>query len=148
VRVILRQRVRGLGEAGAVVQVADGYARNYLLPRGLAVEATEGELRRVAEERARAAARAERALAEAREAARRIDGAAVTVPARAGTQGRLFGSITSADVAAAIAASCGVAVDRRQVLLEEPIRSVGEHSVTVRLHPDVAARVIVRVVPA
>ncbi|MBX6377732.1 MAG: 50S ribosomal protein L9 [Clostridia bacterium] len=145
-KVILLRAVAGLGEAGSVVEVADGYARNFLLPRGLAEKATEEGVRRLAATRARHEAAARRQLERAKEAAAAIDGRSVLVRARAGENGRLFGSVTTQDIAAAIAEQCGVSVDRRRIELEEPLRTLGVHPVAVRLHPEVRAQLQVEIV--
>jgi large subunit ribosomal protein L9 len=147
VQVVLLQDVKGLGDAGATVDVAPGYARNFLVPRGLAQAATPQNVARARREREQRARQAERALEAARAAAATLDGQEVAVHAHAGESGRLFGSVTAADVAAALAQRFGVDVDRRRVLLAEPIKSLGAHEVTLRLHSDVTARVIVRVEP-
>lgn len=146
-KVILVRDVPNLGRAGQVVDVADGYGRNYLIPRGLAVPASEARLRELEERRAAERRRAERELADARRVAERIDGQAVTVRARAGAQGRLFGSVTAQHVADALERQFGVQVDRRRIALDEPIRHVGTYEVPVRLHAQVMARVRVEVVP-
>lgn len=146
-RVILQADVAGLGKRGDVVEVSEGYARNYLLPRRLAQEASAGALRAVrhlAEEKQR---KAEREREQARRQAARIEGRLVTIRARAGEGGKLFGSVTARDVADAIGAQFGFQVDRRKVLLDEPIRVVGTYPVRVRLHPGVDATVQVRVIP-
>lgn len=146
-RVILVRDVPHLGRAGQVVEVADGYGRNYLIPRGLAVPATAGNLRQLEERADAQRRRAERELAEARGVAERIDGRTVTVRARAGEQGRLFGSVTAQHVAEALARELGAAVDRRRIELDEPIRHLGAYRVAVRLHPQVTAHVTVQVAP-
>ncbi len=146
VEVILREDVQSLGRAGDLVKVKPGYARNFLLPKGLAFEATEGNKKRIAAEaRVRSAKLAsERAGAEA--LAARVAALALTLPGKAGEEGKLFGSITAADIAAALAAA-GVEIDRRKIELEHPIKALGMHSVPVRLHPDVHAEVKVNVIP-
>lgn len=146
VEVILREDVQSLGRAGDLVKVKPGYARNFLLPKGLAFEATEGNKKRIAAEaRVRSAKLAsERAGAEA--LAARVAALALTLPGKAGEEGKLFGSITAADIAAALAAA-GVEIDRRKIELEHPIKTLGMHSVPVRLHPDVHAEVKVNVIP-
>lgn len=143
--VILREDVKDLGKAGALVRVRPGYARNYLLPRGLAFEATEGNRKRIlGEQRARAAqAAADRVEAEGMAAA--LGQVQVQLTAKAGEEGRLFGSITSQDVADALAAR-GHPVDRRRIELEHPIKQLGTHTVPVRLHPEVHAEIQVTVV--
>ncbi len=141
--VLLVKEVKRLGKAGEVRRVADGYARNYLIPRGLAVPATESARRQMAHreaERARAAS-AERAAAEAHAAA--LQHVVLTFKAKSGESGRLYGSITSADIAEQLAERIGEPVDKRKVLLEEPIKEVGTSKVDVRLHPDVKITVTV-----
>ncbi len=146
VKVILREAVKGLGAAGAIVDVAPGYARNFLLPKGLVEEATEGNLARRAAERARVAARQKQDLDDARLVAERLKTQAVSVTAKAGESGRLFGSVTASDVAAAVGEQCGIEVDRRKVVLDEPLKTVGEHEVRLHLHPQVDVVMVVRVI--
>ena len=143
--VILREDVKSLGKAGELVRVKPGYARNYLLPRGLAFEATEGNKKRIeAETRARGVRdQAERTAAERVAAA--LGAVAVTLTGKAGEEGKLFGSITTQDIADALAAQ-GHQVDRRRIELEHPIKTIGHHTVGVRLHADVRAEVQVSVV--
>ncbi len=132
-KIVLRQDVPKLGEAGTVQNVADGYARNFLIPRGLAVIATPGELKVVAHNQdvqARKVAKQEQQL---QTVADRIAGQRLEFTARAGEQGRLYGSVTAGDIADRLSAAVREEIDRRKVLLEEPIRSVGEHTVTVHL---------------
>jgi large subunit ribosomal protein L9 len=143
--VILREDVKSLGKTGELVRVKDGYARNFLLPKGLAFEATEGNKKRIAAE---AGARTKRLEAERTEAATlagRLGAATVTLKGKAGEEGKLFGSITGQDIAEALAAQ-GLQVDRRRIELEHPIKTLGFHSVAVRLHPEVHAEVKVNVV--
>jgi large subunit ribosomal protein L9 len=144
-RVILRQTVKGLGQRDDVVTVADGYARNFLLPRGLAVQATAAGLREVEANRLRQQARSDRDLQVAEEIRAKLDGATVRVAARAGASGRLFGSVTAQDVAAALSAQLGVQVDRRRIELELPIKTVGTYTAALKLHPKVEASVRVEV---
>jgi large subunit ribosomal protein L9 len=145
IEVILREDVASLGKAGTLVRVRPGYARNYLLPKGLAYEATEGNRKRiVGETRARETRQtAEKGDAEAVGAV--LGGVVVTIPAKAGEGDRLFGSVTAQDIAAALAAQ-GHSIDRRKIELEHPIKNLGEHSVPIRLHPEVHAAVRVIVV--
>jgi large subunit ribosomal protein L9 len=135
-QVILRDRLENLGDAGDVVEVKPGYARNYLIPKGLAYEATKANVRRIEAERAAQGRRDAETLTEARQRASAIEGVSLTFTARAGQEGKLFGSITSADIADKLAEQ-GVTIDRRQIELDEPIKSLGVHSVPVRLHPQV-----------
>ncbi len=143
---ILREDVKSLGKAGELVRVKPGYARNFLLPRGLAYEATEGNKKRIAgETRARTARQAsEKTAAEA--VAAQLGALTLTLRGKAGEEGKLFGSITPQDIAAALA-SAGHAVDRRRIELEQPIKTLGAHSVAIRLHPEVHAEVRLTVVP-
>ncbi len=145
--VILREDVRFLGKAGEMVRVKPGYARNYLLPQGLAYEATAGNKKRIeAETKARSVRlSAEKEGAEAQAAG--INAIDLTIEGKAGEGDRLFGSITAQDLAAALAEK-GVEVDRRKIELDHPIKTVGEHTVPIRLHPEVTADLKVKVVPA
>lgn len=146
-KVILQANVDRLGQLGEVVNVADGYARNYLIPRGLAVPATKANMRQLDQIQAAAVRRADRELAAAKDAARAIEGQTVTIAAKAGEAGRLFGSVTAAQIAEQLVDVAGAPIDRRRVDLEEPIRQLGTHSITVRLHPEVKAEVEVEVIP-
>ena len=145
-KVILQREVDKLGAPGDVVEVKDGYARNFLIPRGLAAPATKGGMRHADRLRSTHQTRVQKAVTEARAVADRLGAKPLRIPARAGEDGRLFGSVTAADVADALTAA-GAVVDRRHVHLEEPIRSVGTHDVAVHLHPEVNATVTVEVVP-
>ncbi len=142
--VILRDDIKSLGKAGDLVRVKPGYARNFLLPKGLAYEATEGNKKRiVAETKARnVRLAAEKDAATA--AAATLSAIALSFTRKAGEEGKLFGSITSQDVADSLAAQ-GQTVDKRKIELTHPIKSVGEHTVIVRLHPEVHADVRVTV---
>ena len=139
--VILREDVKSLGKAGELVRVKPGYARNYLLPQGLAFEATEGNKKRIAAE-----SRARGARDQAERVAATLGAVALTLKGKAGEEGKLFGSITAQDIADALAAQ-GHQVDRRRIELEHPIKTVGHHTVAVRLHSEVHAEVRVSVVP-
>jgi large subunit ribosomal protein L9 len=144
--VILREDVQSLGKAGQLVKVKPGYARNFLLPRGLAFEATPGNKKRIeAEAKARdTKANAEKAASE--QLAARLGSITLAMRGKAGEEGKLFGSITAQDIAEALAAE-GFSVDKRKLELEHPIKTVGFHSVTVRLQPEVHAEVRVNIVP-
>jgi large subunit ribosomal protein L9 len=145
-RIILQKEVDKLGTPGDIVDVADGYARNFLIPKGLAASASKGavkhaeRLREGHEKRQRAALEAAQAIAE------RLSSTPLRVPAKAGEDGRLFGSITVHHLADEIEKIAGAEIDRKQIHLEEPIRSVGAHEVRVHLHPDVDATVTVQIV--
>ncbi len=146
-RIILLEDVPKLGKRGDVVGVKDGYARNYLIPKGLAVKATEGEISKLREEILRRKEREERkkkALLEIREA---IDGKEVILKAKAGSKGKLFGSITSNALADAISSSLGVDIDKKSVELDSPIKEIGEYVVKVKLGMGIEAEVRVKVEP-
>ena len=145
-KLILTQEVTGLGAPGDVVEVKNGYGRNYLVPRGYAVAWTKGGEKQVAAIRNARAAREIRSLEEAQQVRTTLESTTVTVPAKAGASGRLFGAVTTADVADAVAKVGGPKVDRRKVELPQPIKSLGDYTVLVRLHPEVQAKVPVSVV--
>ncbi|MEK7284616.1 MAG: 50S ribosomal protein L9 [Chloroflexota bacterium] len=147
-RVVLKKEVQGLGRPGDVKDVADGYAQNFLLPRGLASEASAGELKRVAQERATATAKRDRAHAEAEALAKRISATTLVFTLKAGDQGKTFGSVTNRDVAEALRRDAMIEVDRTKIQLEEPLRSLGVHQVEVRLLADVRAKLAVAIEPA
>ena len=144
--VILREDVKSLGKAGEMVRVKPGYARNFLLPKGLAFEATEGNKKRIAAESKARDTRLASEKAEASALADRLGAATVSLRGKAGEEGKLFGSITAQDIADGLKAQ-GLEVDRRRIELEHPIKTLGFHSVAVRLHPEVHAEVKVNVVP-
>ena len=145
IEVILRQDITTLGRAGEMVRVKPGYARNYLLPQGLAYEATEGNKKRVAAETRVRTARDQAERAEAEKAAAALSEVTLTLSGKAGEEGKLFGSITSQDIAEALAAQ-GHTVDRRRIELEHPNKTTGAHTVSIRLHPEVHAQLRVSVV--
>jgi large subunit ribosomal protein L9 len=140
VQVILQEDVKDLGKKGDVVRVADGYARNFLLPRGLAVELTEGRLKERELAERQKERRKEKEEREAQELAARLKEITLRMPVRVGEQGRLFGSVTAKDVTEALRRLHGLVVDRRKLDLDEPIRHLGRYEVTVHLHPKVTAR--------
>jgi large subunit ribosomal protein L9 len=145
-KIILQREVEKLGDPGDIVQVADGYARNFLIPRGLAAPATKGAVKHAERLRSGHEERLRRAKAEAEATAARLAKAPLRISAQAGEDGRLFGSITAQDVADELSKTLDEQVDRRRIHLEEPIRSLGAHEVQVHLHPDVDATVTVDVV--
>lgn len=144
--VILREDVKSLGKAGDLVRVKPGYGRNYLLPSGLAYEATEGNKKRIAAETRARSTRAEAERADAQAQAARLSAVELTITGKAGEEGKLFGSVTASDIAEALAAK-GAEVDRRRIELDQPIKTLGRHTVGVRLHADVRAEIRVDVVP-
>ncbi len=147
-KLILTQEVNGLGEPGDVVEVKDGYGRNYLVPRKLATLWTKGGESQVSAIRTARSAREMATLEDAQAARSRLQAKTVMLAVRSGASGRLFGSVTPGDIVDAIVAAGGPAVDRRKVIIERPIKTLGSHIVTVRLHADVAATVDVEVVGA
>jgi large subunit ribosomal protein L9 len=144
-KIVLHKEVEKLGVPGDVVQVADGYARNYLIPKGYAAPATKGAAKNSDRLRRAHDQKVQKAVLEAREVAAKLTASPLQVTARAGEEGKLFGSVTSADIARELEARAGTPVDRRTVHLAEPIRSLGTHEVTIRLHPEVEATVTVEV---
>jgi large subunit ribosomal protein L9 len=145
-KLILTQEVTGLGTPGDVVEVKDGYGRNFLVPRGLATAWTRGGEKQVAQIKRARGTREVRDLDHAQEIKGQLQGLAVRLPVRAGDTGRLFGSVTVADVADAVSAAGGPSLDKRRIEIAAPIKTVGMHRVSVRLHPDVAADLDVEVV--
>jgi large subunit ribosomal protein L9 len=145
--VVLLKAVKGLGKAGDVKKVADGYARNYLLPRGLAVLATDAARQRVADEAAAVARNEEKDLAAAQSQADKLQSVELVFKAKVGEGGQLYGSVTSANIAERLTAKLGQEIDKRKVLLEEPLREVGTRDVDVRLYSGVKVTVKVTVEP-
>ena len=146
-KLILTQEVTGLGSSGDSVEVNGGYGRNYLLPRGLAIKATRGAEKQVESLRRARAARELASHEEAQALAGRLSGLTVRVPARAGEGGRLVGRVTTADVAAAVTAAGGPELDRRRIDLPSSVKTTGQHTVTVRVHPEVTTELTIEVVP-
>jgi large subunit ribosomal protein L9 len=146
IEVILREDVKDLGKAGALVRVKPGYARNFLLPRGLAYEATAGNKKRIEGEQRARVQRASAEKSEALDLASRLTQVHLKLRAKAGEGDKLFGSITSQDLATALAGQ-GFPIDRRRIELDHPIKSLGFHSVAIRLHPEVHAEIKVTVEP-
>lgn len=147
-RIVLRADVESLGKKGDLLEVSDGYARNYLVPRGLAMRATKGTVKQAESMRRSREARDEREREAAQALADQLTGRALQVGAKAGEGGRLFGSVTSADIADAVRAQLGVELDRRRLELPEPLKALGPAEVPLRLHPDVEVTLQVEVVPA
>ncbi len=146
-KIILTQDVPELGRMGEMREVADGYARNYLIPKGMAVPATPGAIKQVELKRKAEEKRAARLRLEAQELAQRLGRLTLTFRAKVGESERLYGSITSAHIVEAIQEQTGQAIDKRKVELEHPIRKLGEHQVAIKLMPDVTAQVRVVVEP-
>jgi large subunit ribosomal protein L9 len=147
-QVILRADVTNVGKKGDVLDVADGFGRNYLVAKGLALKATPGAVSQAVTMRRARAVRDARDRESAEQVAQRLVPKVIRLSARSGPEGRLFGSVTTADLVTAVEEQTGVALDRRRVHLEDPIKAVGTHEVPVRLHTDVEFRLTVEVVPA
>ena len=147
-KIILTHEVSGLGAAGDVVEVKDGYARNYLIPRKFAIRWTKGGEKDVAQIRRARKIHEIATIEQANEIKARLESTQVRLAVRSGQSGRLFGSVTPADIASAIKEAGGPEVDKRRVELAAPIKTLGAHETSVRLHPEVSARVTVEVVAA
>jgi large subunit ribosomal protein L9 len=147
-KLILTAPVDHVGIAGEVVEVKDGYGRNYLLPRGFAIRWTRGAEKQIEGIKRARDAREIRGIDHAKEVREQLERLEVALPARAGANGKLFGGVTSSDIVAAIRTSNGPAVDKRAVVLEKPIRTVGLHTVGVKLHDAVTAHIKVNVTAA
>jgi large subunit ribosomal protein L9 len=147
-KLILTQEVSGLGSAGDIVEVKDGYGRNFLIPRGFAIRWTKGGERTVESIRAARASREVRDLDHAQEIKAKLEGTTVNLPVRAGAGGRLFGAVTVSDITGAINCAAGekASIDKRKIILGNPIKSLGTHQVTVKVHDDVDATVNLNVV--
>jgi large subunit ribosomal protein L9 len=148
VKVILRSDVTDVGKKGDIVEVADGFARNYLVPKGFALKATNGNIEQAASMRRSRDIRDAKDRGAAEEVAQKLVPKVITVKAKAGAEGKLFGSVTSADVATAVLGQTGIELDRRKLHLDEPIKSLGTHQVATRLHSDVEFAITVEVVSA
>ncbi len=144
--VILKETISSLGKAGDIVNVAPGYARNYLLPYGKAIVADPKNLAQMERQRAAILERAAKELQELEALASQLDGLEITLPARVGEEGKLYGSVTSMDIAKAVEEK-GFSLDKRKIQLSDPIRMLGDYDVTVKLAPDLIATLKVHVVP-
>lgn len=138
--VILNRDIKGTGKAGDVVNVSDGYARNMLLPKGYATEATEGNIRSLKKQKAIAAEKKAEEKAAAQQTAEKIGEVSVEIKTKAGEGGRIFGSITSKDIAEALKAQHNITVDKKKILLDSPIKQTGEMTVEIKLYTDVNAK--------
>ena len=145
-KVILRSDVTDVGKKGDIVEVADGFARNYLVPKGFALKATNGNIDQAASMRRARDIRDAKDRGAAEDVAQKLVPKVITVKAKAGAEGKLFGSVTSADVATAVQEQTGIEIDRRKLHLDEPIKSLGTHQVSTRLHTDVEFVITVEVV--
>jgi len=147
-KVILLSDVKPLGTIGSVVEVADGYARNYLLPRGLAAEASKGSLALLEQQRRAKARRDAEAVANAEALGKQLEDVQLTVSAKAGGNGKLFGALTNANVAEAIHATLGIDIDRHKIELPDNIKSLGSYPIEIRLGKNIVAKTTVKVVAA
>ncbi|MGZ4445632.1 MAG: 50S ribosomal protein L9 [Nocardioides sp.] len=147
-KLILTQEVTGLGAPGDVVEVKDGYGRNYLVPRGVAIRWTRGAEKTVESIKAARASRAVRDHDHAEEIKTKLEANPVSVKVRSGEGGRLFGAVTVAEIAGALAEASGEAVDKRTIVVRNPIKALGSHQVSVKLHDEVSATVALNVIPA
>jgi len=145
-KVILMSDVKSLGTTGTVLEVADGYARNFLLPRGLAAEASKGSLALLDQQRRAKARRDAEAVANAQEIATKLEAAQVSVSAKSGGNGRLFGAVTNASVSEAIQRELGIEIDRHKIELPDSIKSLGSYPVEIRLGKNIVAKTTVKVV--
>ena len=145
-KIVLRTDVENVGKKGDILDVADGFARNYLIPKGRAIVATKGVEAQAAAMRRNRDRKDARDREAAEVVARTLVPAVIRIPARAGSEGRIFGSVTSTDVAEAVTAQTGVELDRRRLHLDEPIKVLGTHEIPVKLHADVEFRITVEVV--
>ncbi|NLL48475.1 MAG: 50S ribosomal protein L9 [Firmicutes bacterium] len=146
-KVILQANVKKIGSKGDVVEVAEGYARNYLLPRGLAVEANAGNLRQVAQVKQAESSRMDRELKEAERVGAILQKKKVNVAAKVGEGGRLFGSITTQEIGEQLRSQFSVEIDKRKIEVKEPIKTLGSHPITVKVHPKVHVSMTVEVTP-
>ena len=147
-KIILTQEVSGLGAPGDIVEVKDGYGRNYLLPQGFAIPWSKGAEKQVMDIKRAREAREIRDLGQANEVKEQLENLKVTLPVRAGESGRLFGSVTPAEIVDAVKAAGGPTLDRRRLELPGPIKSLGAHPVRLKLHPEVTAEFTINVVRA
>lgn len=145
-KLILQQEVKGLGKKDAIVEVSEGYARNFLLPKKLAVPATDSNVHQIKEQKAAQARREQQAMDEARMLAAQLSKVSVTVSVNTGEGGRLFGSVSGKDVADALERQHGLVIDKRKVELKDTVKSVGTFTATVRVHPEISAQINVQVI--
>ncbi|MEW6675257.1 MAG: 50S ribosomal protein L9 [Nitrospirota bacterium] len=145
-QVILKDNVRNLGEMGQIVNVAKGYARNFLIPRGLAVEADTKNIKSLEHEKRIIQEKARKMKDSAQDMAGRISAMTLTIKARAGEEGKLFGSITTMDIAEALQKE-GIEIDKKKISLEEPIKRLGFYTVNIKVHPQVSAQLNIEVIP-
>lgn len=146
-QVILREDVKGRGRTGDIINVADGFARNYLIPQGLATLANKGAVEQAKSMQRARAIKLEKEKVGAQELADKLSGTELAITANAGDEGKLFGSITSADIAKEVAKVTGIEIDRRDIAINSQIKTVGEYSASIELHPEVSVDVAIKVTP-
>ena len=144
-KVVLLQDLKSLGKKDAVVDVNDGYARNFLFPKKLAVEATKNNLNVLKQQKAAAARLAAEQLEAARQQAEELKTMKVSIPVKVGGSGKLFGAVSSKEIADALKDQCGLELDKKKIVLSEPIKTVGEKEVEIKLHKDVTAKLAVEI---
>jgi ribosomal protein L9 len=145
-KVILKEDIKGVGKKGDVINASDGYARNYLLPRGFGAEASEGNMAMLNEKKSSERFKKANELQEARDLAKKLSGITVRFKVKTGDNGRLFGSITSKDIADQIKTQHKIEVEKRKIVLDEPIKSAGVYNIEVKVYPDVSAKLKVEVI--
>ena len=146
-KIILVQDVKALGKKGDVMEVSDGYGRNYLLPRGVAIEATAGALKERNQKQERQDNKKQHELRQAKNLGEKLAALNLTIRTRAGEGGKLFGSVTTKEISEHLQKAGGIVLDKRKIELKEPIKTVGDHTVTIKLHPDlVPAQISIRVI--
>lgn len=146
-KIILKEDVKALGKKGQVCIVSDGYARNYLIPRGLAIEATQGNVQDLAQKQKQETLKKEKEKLTARELAVKIENISVKIKVKAGDKGKLFGSVTNKEISEVLEKEYLIKLDKRKIELKEPVKATGEYSVPVRIHPDITAILKVEVEP-
>lgn len=144
-KVILKEDVKSLGKKGKICEVSDGYARNYLLPRGLAVEATQGNIRDLEHKQKQEEARRQKEKEEAEALARKLESLKPVLKVKTGEKGRLFGSVTNKEIAEVLAKEYQIKLDKRKIELKDPIKAIGEYTVTVKLDPEVSGNLKIKV---
>lgn len=147
-KVILKEDIKGTGQRNEVIEVAEGFARNYLLPKGLAVEATPGNLRDLTQKKENWAQKQAGEIKQAQQLAEQLAKVVLTIPVKVGEGGRLFGSIGNRDIAELLAQEKGLQIERRQIIVEGAIKELGTYQITVKLHTEVSVKIEVRVVEA
>ena len=145
-KVILLEDIRGIGKKGQIIDASDGHARNYLIPRKLAIEATAHHLNEIEAKKKAEIHRQISELETAQALGKSLSQTKIEIPVKTGDNGKLFGSVTNKEIASALSAKTGLAIDKKKVILDEPIKSIGEKQVEVKLHPQVSARITVEIV--